>query len=595
MKKNGMIQYFRWFWRFWGQARWKLAAVLFVSALSIFAKTAFPVFLKYIIDMFETDYDPAKLHHLIFLWLIAAFFHEFISVALPNFRAFMNLLFTVLVRNDYFKSFTKKNLHFFKKFRTGDLLTRVTDDIDGAWDRISWYSCSGVMRPIEAILILVFTLSVMSYYSLPLTLYTFIPLPFLVLILSKYEDKMVRFTDEKQKSISECNNVLESCFSGIRVIKTTLSEKDQIEKFDEVLGIRIDKEKHFLKMNLVIQFFSMLVNNAGIIIVIFIGSTYVVKGSITLGTLLLFIIYLQRLVEPIWTISWFYASSKQVFRYVDRLKETEISEYDYPESDKDRTVINDFESLKLEDICFTFDDTEKKTLKNVSFELKKGESLAIVGSLGSGKSTLLEIIAGNLIADSGKILINGIPIEKTAHESLASTIGYIKQENVLFSETIKSNLELGDSFTQEEIDRSIDTAIMTEEINTFPKGLETVLGQKGLSLSGGQKQRVSIARTLIRKPKLLLMDDCTAAMDANTERIFWDNFRSNLPDTTCIIVTHRLATASHADKAIVIDENTVKEFDTIENLRKPGTLFMKVMTGDLDVDVKQEVKDIETS
>jgi ATP-binding cassette subfamily B protein len=579
MKKNGMIQYFSWFWRFWGQAKWRLAAVLFVSALSIFAKTAFPVFLKYIIDMFETDYDPGKLHHLIFLWLIAAFFHEFISVALPNFRAFMNLLFTVLIRNEYFKSFTKKNLHFFKKFRTGDLLTRLTDDIDGAWDRISWYSCSGVMRPVEAILILVFTLSVMFYYSVPLTLYTFIPLPFLVLILSKYEDKMVRFTDEKQKSISDCNNVLESCFSGIRVIKTTLSEKDQIEKFDEVLGTRIDKEKHFLKMNLVIQFFSMLVNNAGIIIVIFIGSTYVVNGSITLGTLLLFIIYLQRLVEPIWTISWFYASSKQVFRYVDRLKETEISEYDYPESDKNRTVINDFESLRVEDLSFTFDDTEKKTLKNVSFELKKGESLAVVGSLGSGKSTLLEVIAGNLIADSGKILINGIPIEKTAHESLASIIGYIKQENVLFSETIRKNLELGDEYTE-------------EEIKTFPKGLETVLGQKGLSLSGGQKQRVSIARTLIRKPKLLLMDDCTAAMDANTEKTFWDNFRKNLPDTTCIIVTHRLATASHADKVLVIEENTVKEFDTVENLKKPGTLFMKVMTGDLDVDVEQEVKEV---
>lgn len=592
MKKQGMLEYFKWFWRFWKQAKGMLAAVLFVSALSIFAKTAFPVFLKYIVDMFETDYDPTKLHHLIFLYLLAAFFHEFISVALPNFRAFMNLLFTVLIRNEYFRSFTKKNLHFFKKFRTGDLLTRLTDDIDGAWDRISWYSCSGVMRPIEAILILAFTLSVMFYYSVPLTLYTFIPLPFLVLILSKYEDKMVRFTDEKQKSISDCNNVLESCFSGIRVIKTTLSEKDQIEKFDEVLGVRINKEKHFLKMNLVIQFFSMLVNNAGIIIVIFIGSSYVVNGSITLGTLLLFIIYLQRLVEPIWTISWFYASSKQVFRYVDRLKETEIKEFDYPDEDTDKTELKDFDSLKVEDLTFTFDDTEKKTLNNISFELRKGESLAVVGPLGSGKSTLLEIIAGNLIADSGRILINGVPINKIAHASLASIIGYIKQENVLFSETIRSNLELGDSFTQEEIDRSIETAIMDEELKTFPKGLETVLGQKGLSLSGGQKQRVSIARTLIRKPKLLLMDDCTAAMDAKTERTFWDNFRKNLPDTTCIIVTHRLATASHADKAIVIDENMVKEFDKVDNLKKPGTLFMKIMTGDLDVDVENEVKNI---
>jgi ATP-binding cassette, subfamily B, multidrug efflux pump len=501
----------------------------------------------------------------------------------------MNLLFTVMIRNAYFQSFTKKNLHFFKKFRTGDLLTRLTDDIDGAWDRISWYSCSGVMRPIEAILIMAFTLSVMFYYSVSLTLYTFIPLPFLVLILSKYEDKMVRFTTEKQKSISDCNNALEACFSGIRVIKTTLSEKDQMEKFDEVLKVRVKKEKDFLKMNLVIQFFSMLVNNAGIIIVIYIGSFYVVDGSITLGTLLLFIIYLQKLVEPIWTISWFYASSKQVFRYVDRLEETDIPEFDYPENNGDKVEVSDFESLKIEDLCFMFDDSKKHTLNNISFELKKGESLAVVGPLGSGKSTLLELIAGNLIPDCGRILINGTPIEKVAHESLASIVGYIKQENVLFSETIRSNLELGDKFSDEEIDKSIETAIMTEEIKTFPKGLETVLGQKGLSLSGGQKQRVSIARTLIRKPKLLLMDDCTAAMDANTEKTFWDNFKKNLPDTSCIIVTHRLATASHADKVIVINDNTVKEFDTVENLKKHGTLFMKIMTGDLDHDVIEEV------
>lgn len=584
-----MLEYFKWFWEFWKQAKWKLTGVLVVSAVSIFAKTAFPIFLKYIVDLFATDYDTVEVHHLVLLYLFAAFFHEFISVLLPNLRSFMNLLFTVSVRNKYYINFTKKNLHFFKKFRTGDLLTRLTDDIDGAWDRIAWYSCSGVMRPIEAILILGFTLSVMFYYSVPLTLYTFIPLPFLVLILSKTEHKMVKFTVQKQKAISDCNNVLESCFSGIRVIKTTLSEEDQIAKFDEVLEIRVKKEKKFLKINLVIQFFSMLVNNAGIIIVIFIGSYYVVEGNITLGTLLLFIIYLQKLVEPIWTVSWFYASSKQVFRYVDRLKETDIHEFDYPESNENRKTVSDFENLKVENLSFRFDDSEKDILSNISFELKKGESLAVVGPLGSGKSTLLELISGNLITENGCILINGTSIKNISHASLASIIGYIKQENVLFSESIRDNLELGDKFSDEEIAKSLDTAIMTEEMKTFPKGLDTVLGQKGLSLSGGQKQRVSIARTLIRKPKLLLMDDCTAAMDAQTEKTFWDNFRKNLPDTSCIIVTHRLATASHADKVIVIDENTVKEFDTVENLKKHGSLFMKIMTGDLDHDVEEEV------
>ncbi len=584
-----MFLYFKWFWQFWREAKKKLLLVLFITMITIVVKTAFPLFLKYIVDELGGDYQVDQLHEVILLYLLAAFIHELLAVSLPNFRAFLNLLFTVNIRDKYFRSFTKKNEHFFKKFRTGDLLTRLTDDIDGAWDRISWYSCSGVLRPVEAILVLGFTLGVMFYYSVPLTLYTFIPLPFLVLILAKTEDKMVKYTTAKQKSISDCNNVLEACFSGIRVIKTTLSEDDQIRKYNEVLDERVKREKEFLKINQVIQFFSMLVNNAGIIIVIFIGSVYVVREGITLGTLLLFIIYLQQLVGPIWTISWFYASSKQVFRYVDRLIETETGD-DHDISKNRSKKVDDFNAISVVNVDFKFDDSTHNVLNNVSFNLLKGESLAIVGALGSGKSTLLEIIAGNLRPLSGNVTINGIPINEIENDSLGNIIGYIKQENVLFSETMKKNLELGDEFTDEEIEQNLKTSIMTDEIDKFPKKLETVLGKRGLSLSGGQKQRLSIARTLIRKPKLLLMDDCTAAMDAHTEKVFWDHFRENLPDTSCIIVTHRLATALHADKVIVLSDNKMVEYDTVENLSKDGTLFMKIMKGELDHDIKDEIK-----
>ncbi|MBN2790715.1 MAG: ABC transporter ATP-binding protein [Candidatus Delongbacteria bacterium] len=583
-----MLLYFKWFWQFWKQAKKKMILVLFVTMLTIVAKTAFPVFLKYIVDRLGGDYIVDQMHEVILIYLGAAVLHELLAVSLPNFRAYLNILYTVMIRNKYYNSFTKKNEHFFKKFRTGDLLTRLTDDIDGAWDRISWYSCSGVLRPVEAVLVLGFTLGVMFYYSVPLTLYTFIPLPFLVIILSKTEDKMVRYTIAKQKSISDCNNVLEACFSGIRVIKTTQSEDDQIRKYNEVLEERVKREKEFLKINQVIQFFSMLVNNAGIIIVMFIGSVYVVREGITLGTLLLFIIYLQQLVNPIWTISWFYASSKQVFRYVDRLIETETG--DDHDMSKNRTKrVDEFNGISVVNVDFKFDDSENNVLNNISFNLLRGESLAVVGALGSGKSTLLEIIAGNLRPLSGNVTINGIPIDEIENDSLGNIIGYIKQENVLFSETIRKNLELGDEFSEEEIQQNLKTAIMTDEIDKFPKKMETVLGKRGLSLSGGQKQRLSIARTIIRKPKLLLMDDCTAAMDAHTEKIFWSSFRDNLPDTSCIIVTHRLATALHADKVIVLSDNKMVEYDTVENLSKDGTLFMKIMKGDLDHDIKDEV------
>ncbi|MBS1537606.1 MAG: ABC transporter ATP-binding protein [Bacteroidetes bacterium] len=549
-----MRNLFNWFSRFWRQNIPDMMVVCCLTLLAIVFKIGFPILVKTIIDTLQVKFKIADVHNLIWVYLFAGIALELFGRILMLSRARMNLKFAEQIRAFYYKVFTLKGSRFFAKYRTGDLLTRLTDDIDGSFDRVSWFACSGTMRPIEAILVLGFTLSVMFYYSWELTLWSFLPLPLLVLIMSKTKEKLIRYTDEKQEAASNCNNVLENCFSGIRVIKSTASENDQLRKYEQVLENRISKENQFLKINQLVHLFSMLNNHAGTIIVIIVGSYFVIQNKIEIGTFFMFIIYLERLLEPLWTLSWAFASQKQIMRYAERLSQTE-QDNDYETIALSTKYLSNqsFRSIKFENVSFQYDSATESVIRNLSFDVKAGEILAIVGEVGAGKTTILELIAQNLRPVSGQIFINGIDIQQISSSEISDFIGYVRQESILFSETIHQNLILGDSFSDIEIENALRHAQLTAEVQKFEEGLQSKLGQRGLSLSGGQKQRVSISRTLLRRPKLLLLDDCTAAMDAQTENNFWQSFKKNYPKTACIVVTHREQTMKQADRILYLE------------------------------------------
>ncbi|MBF0312597.1 MAG: ABC transporter ATP-binding protein [Oligoflexia bacterium] len=572
-----MLKYWKWFYRLWLLEKQRMIFVVFLTIVSIALKTAFPLLLKYVLDALNAlsklneGSSVNRLYQLVLLYAIMAIVHEIIGRVLPTFRGISNMIFAVKIRDFTFHKITEKNPLFFHHFKTGDLITRLTDDIDGSWERVAWYSCSGVLRPLEAILVLIFTLSIMLYYSPLLTLFSFMLLPFLVLILAKMKEKLFLYTDEKQKAISKCNDILESFFSGIRVIKVTRSERDQMKKYQQMVNHRIDKEIDFLKLNQMIYLGSMLINNLGTIVVIFLGSILVINNTITIGTILLFMIYHQRLVEPLWTMVYFYATTKQIFRYVDRLQEIEEARFETPTATATATVattpttptayrhkksIKHFESLELKNITFCYPERSRPILKNISITLHRGEKLAIVGSIGEGKTTLLELVTADLLPQKGRIYLNNTPLEEVAEKDRARLLGYVRQENILFSESIRENLILGDRglYNDDDLQRVLyDASIYEEVIENGRGGLDATLGERGISLSGGQKQRISLARTLLRRPELLLMDDVTAAMDAATERRFWISFdQKNQGDVTAMIVTHRLATARLCDKMVVL-------------------------------------------
>lgn len=600
-----MIQLFAWFAQFWRQRKLALTGVVLLTIVTTALKTILPILLVMVIDALAgananndniayalvrsiigpmqgaSTTDTALA--LLTVYGIVALIGEVAMRILPLSRAYLNIVFAAMMRNTYFEVFTRRNAVFFGKYRTGDLVSRLTDDIDGQWDRLHWYACSGILRPFEALLVLSMTLSAMAYYSWELTLWSFLPLPFLIVLLAKTEDKMVKYTNAKQESVSECYDALEACFSGIRIVKSTLSEEDQLRKYEEVTQRRIAREKDFLRINQLLTFLTMLVNHTGTIIVIFVGTYFVINQQLTLGQLLLFVIYLERLVEPIWTMSWFYASSRQMLRYVERLHSTESQSYAehapaQHNGQQAKATPEEFQALEFSNVSFRYlPEGSRDVVEQLSFSLRKGEILAIVGPVGAGKTTLLELIVNNIQPTSGQICLNGQELSAFSSSALAQSVGYIRQESLLFSETVANNIALGDVFTDDDVQQALETAVLLKEMEHLPQGLNTMLGQRGISLSGGQKQRLSIARTLVRKPSLLLMDDCTAAMDARTEAQFWQSCKRNLPNAACIIVTHRMATARQADRILVLDKGRIQEQGSHSELMARNGAYRKFM------------------
>lgn len=538
----------KWFMPFWQRKKSQMIAIFLISILVIAGETLAPFYLKVIIDNMSKPTSIIEKQWPIIGFAVFSLTKLFLSFLLPFARGVMNMVFAAIIRQDYFNIYTQSSRQFFMNFATGDILTRLTDDVDGNWDRIAWYSCSGIMRPFEAIFTLLFVLSIMLAHSPILTLVAFLPIPFLVGILAHFEHKMLVYTLEKQQAASRCNELLETSFSGIRVIKSTLSELDQVNHYRKLTEDRIIKEKRFLRLNQLVQLASVITNNFGVIIAIFFGSYLMKEGSLTLGAFLMFIIYLSNLSGPFWTLSWFYASSRQAAKYIERLEETAK----FPESSILKTEIAKFEELTFTNVEFYFSDDPKmrRIFKPLSFTIKAGEKVAIMGEVGSGKSTILNLAYGLLEPQVGTVVLNGTPIQNYKREALAQVIGRIEQESILFSDSIKENLLLGSSFSDDELLLAIEDSMLKNEIDCMPSKMDTELTEGGASLSGGQRQRLSIARTLLRAPSLILMDDITAAMDAKTEEQFWNKMSMHHRHSAMLIVTHRQATARIADRII---------------------------------------------
>ncbi len=556
------LRYIRWIWRFWYPHRTWLLVLAFLTLLSSAVTIGYPLVFRYLIDALNSslakgNQELAKTTTWNLIGIIAVIgLARSLAHLYPGVRAIINAMLEMDIRNYYFSRIIEKGYKFFQKFRTGDLVTRLTDDI-GGFPKIAWFMCSGIFRAVESSSKFIFCVAFMLAMDWRLTLLSITPLPVMLYLFYRFRIELGTRAKDRQRIISRTNDALESAFSGVRIVKAFNAEENQEREFGKLLDERIDVELKLLRLWMGISNLYFGIEFVGQIIVIVAGGIMVIGGTLSLGELYAFYVYLSLLFHPLMDIPNLFVTARQAFASIDREIEIEETIGGTEGVFTGSQPLTEIQSVVLRDVDFRFENSTEYALKGINIEIKKGEWVSLVGVVGSGKSTLLKVLAGIIPPTKGEIIINGKPIDQYRIEDYRSRVGYVPQEATLFSETVKENVKFGRDVKEDEILEAMKNAQIREEMEQLPKGLEQVLGQRGLTVSGGQKQRLAIARALIGKPDLLLMDDVTSSLDAENERKFWQDFKLKYPHSSCAIVTHRLATAMQADVIYVMSKGEI--------------------------------------
>lgn len=482
------------------------------------------------------------------------------------------------LKNEVYQQYQRLSLDFYKSNRTGDLMSRISEDVG----KVREYAGPAIMYSINTITLFIIAI-ILMYQSAPtLTLYTVIPLPILsyfVYVLSKTINKRSTIV---QQWLAKLSSSTQETFSGVSVIKSYGIEDSVNRDFNVLSEESRKKQLDLVKVQAL--FFPLMIFLIGLsnIIVIYIGGKQYIDGEIeSIGVIAKFIIYVNMLTWPVATVGWVTSVVQQAEASQKRINEFLNQEPTIKNNATSPSVIEG--EIRFDKVSFTYPDTHIEALKEVSFELKKGETLAILGKTGSGKSTVLDLIGRLYDVSSGQITIDNVPIEQLHLTSLRDSLGYVPQDAFLFSDTIKNNIMFGkEAATDEEVIQAAKDADVHKNIKKFTKGYDTVLGERGITLSGGQKQRVSIARAIIKDPKILLFDDCLSAVDTETEEKILRNLRQLSIGKTTIIVSHRVSSVKDADQIIILDNGRIIQSGTHESLIKSEgyykELFLKQLS-----------------
>jgi len=583
----------------WVTAHWRpyavevpiLLTLTFVDAALVML---YPYLVKGVIDILGQELQPGQamdrygailVQVLLLLGVGLSDFWMYSTIQTMRVRA--NLRFQFGVRQRAFEYLTRLGPRFFGKFRTGDVVTRLLDDVN---EKLSWFMCSGIFRVFEALSTIVCGIAVMWYLNPTLMLYTAGPLPLLVGLFVFTAQHLHKRYDRVQKSISDFNDSLESCFSGIRVVKSFTAEESQRKTIADSIAAQRRAELEAVRWQSLIDSLYGNVWQLAIVLVLWVGGHRVISGEITVGDLVAFEAYVLMLVVPMFDLGQFLVRGKLSAVSIGRLEEIENAEPDVREPNEPQPLArrpNDPQpgddplgpthaslSVAFADVSFRYTGAERDAVRNIRFSLPAGQTLALVGEVGSGKTSLLNLIPRLMEPTQGRILVGDRALTDWPLVELRQQLGYVSQEALLLSGTVRENLLFGRPWiTDSELQQAIRVAQLEAEVARWPDGLETIVGSRGIRLSGGQKQRVALARALAGRPALLLLDDCTASLDAATEAEVWRGLREFLPECTTILVTHRPSTLQRVDQILVLDQGRLREAGSFAELQHVGTFF----------------------
>ncbi len=488
------------------------------------------------------------------LILVMALLRGFFLFLIRQTIIIMSRLIEYDIKNDLYTHYQQLPLSFYRKNSTGDLMARITEDVS----RVRMYLGPAIMYGINLMVLFPLVIGYMLSVNVELTLYSLLPLP--VLSLSIYfVNTLINERSEKiQRSLSSLSTFVQEAFSGIRVLKAFVRENDSSNDFTKASEDYKDKS---IRLTLVQSlFYPLILGLIGIstILTVYIGGLQVIEGTIGYGVIAEFILYVNMLTWPVTALGWVTSIIQRAAASQTRINEFRDEKNDILSTENlEKEIRGD---VDVRDLSFVYPESGIRALDKVSFKIKAGEGLAIIGTTGSGKSTIANLLMRMYDATEGKIFIDEIDIKAYSTASLRKQIGFVPQDVFLFSDSIANNIAFGlDDSPKDVVEKAAKDADVYENIIDFPNGFETRLGERGITLSGGQKQRVSIARAIAKEPKILLLDDCLSAVDTKTENSILNALKTIMEGRTSIIISHRVSSAKLADKIIVLDDGKMVE------------------------------------
>jgi len=476
------------------------------------------------------------------------------------------------LKNEIYHHYQQLPVSFYKRNNTGDIMNRISEDVN----QVRNYLGPAIMYGMNLVAIFIVTVPIMLSVNTELTLYTLIPLPFLVLSIYTVQNIITKHSEEIQRSMSSLSSLVQETFSGIRVVKSFGRELSMTDQFDAQSNSYKQKSIRLAQINALFFPIMVFLIGASIIFIVWIGGKQVIENKgVTNGNIAEFIFYLNKLAWPVTSLGWITVMIKRAEVSQGRINQF-LTEKNTLQPGKEIThTIKG--AIEFTNVSFTYPDTGITATKHISFTVEPGQTLAVIGNTGSGKSTIASLLCRLYDTTSGDIRIDNISIKDYNLQYLRSQIGFVPQDVFLFSDTIRNNIAFGfDNVTEEQIIEAAKFSDLYSSIQQFPMGLDTILGERGITLSGGQKQRLSLARAFIRNPRLFILDDCLSAVDTKTEDTILNNLKVVLGDRSTIIISHRVSSVKLADKIIVLEDGEIAQSGSHEELIQHEGIYRSI-------------------